>query len=510
VTEVRSHLAAAAVVALCIALATIASVAAGQLVGEWLPMAPAAAAAAVVAGMFAWRMAEGLVGFGIFALMAESIEHWSELDLLLFDEISVLLFLMVGAVRIGLPWGRFRIGVPEVALLVLGAAGIASSVAANVPLATWASGFALLFKGILFLYIVSWLPIRPADLQRIQLLIIGVCVLLGVLGLVEFLNPSAFQQAFGLPSDESTRGDVTVVRSLFLHPAQYGWLTAFAALFLYARFIVLRSWWALPLALMLNVGTVLSGRRTPVLGLVAGLGVAMVWQLRHKSSPRTFVRAWLPIAAVVVLLAALSVPTLGGFYRSTIASYLPPMEKLALIFSDRPDAHELSTVPPRTALYVGSIAVARDHLPLGAGLGRFGSHLSREDYSPVYAAYGLDRIPGMTRANPNAITDTFWPMVLGETGIVGLAAALIVFSALFATLWRNASAAASGAERAFALGALLVFAEALVRSLTATVFVAPPIAYFVFGAAGISIALRRTTEATDPHIVPTVGELSRQ
>ena len=43
---------------------------------------------------------------------------------------------------------------------------------------------------------------------------------------------------------------------------------------------------------------------------------------------------------------------------------------------------------------------------------------------------------------------------------------------------------------AFTLGALMVFAETLFRSAAAPAFVAPPIAYWVFGAIGLALALR--------------------
>jgi hypothetical protein len=50
---------------------------------------------------------------------------------------------------------------------------------------------------------------------------------------------------------------------------------------------------------------------------------------------------------------------------------------------------------------------------------------------------------------------------------------------------------------AFTLGALMVFVEALVRSAAAPVFVAPPIAYWIFGAAGLALALRAGAPAGD-------------
>ena len=43
----------------------------------------------------------------------------------------------------------------------------------------------------------------------------------------------------------------------------------------------------------------------------------------------------------------------------------------------------------------------------------------------------------------------------------------------------------------------MVFVEALVRSAAAPVFVAPPIAYWVFGAAGLALSLRAGVAEAD-------------
>ena len=491
----RPTLAAALIVLSSVVAASLAALIVGQLSVASLSFAPVAAAA-IVALLFAWRAPEGLVAFGIFALLAETIEHWLGVDLLLFDEVAIGLMTAAVLVVHGLPKDRLRLGISEVALLVLVAAAVMSSILGGVPTLTWLAALSLLVKAILLFYLISFLRLSIRDVERMGAIIVGFALAIGVLGLVELVNPAAFQDALNLPPFEGVRGDVSVVRAIFLHPAQFGWITAFGSLLLYARFIVRRTWWALPLAVALNVGTLVSGRRTPVLGILAGLATAMLWQFRRLGSGRGLLRTWLPVGAAIALLAALSVPALGGFYRTTLAQYLPPASQIEEIFAEEPDALALSTLQPRTALYLASIAIARDHLPFGVGLGRFGSHLSREDYSPVYEEYGLHRIYLLSPKNPVAVTDAYWPMVLGETGIIGLGAALTFFGSLFVTLWRNAGAATSPEGRAIAVGIMLVFVEGLVRSLTSSVFVAPPIAYFVLGAAGLSIAMRRTSEET--------------
>ena len=459
--------------------------------GSDLPLAPVAAALVVLA-LFCHRPADGLVAFAVFTLLADTVEHWLSLDLLLFDELSVLLLAGVAVARHGAPNGRLRVGIPEVALIVLALAGVLSSLVSGVPVVTLFAGLALLFKAIGLFYVVSWLRLTLDDASRIGFVVIVTGLVIGALGFVEWLNPSAFQSALGLPPFEQSRATVTVIRSIFLHPAQYGWLTAFTSLLLYAVFLTRRWWWALPVAIVMDLGTVLSGRRTPLLGVLAGLAAGLLRQLSGVRSRLSLVRTWVPLLAAFAVLVVMLLPIMGSLVRYTIGEYMPNPAAVSELFSDDPDPDVVSALHPRTALYLGSVAVARDDLPLGAGFGRYGSHLSRAEYSPIYALYGLDRIYLLGPERPDAVTDTFWPMVLGETGVLGLVAALVFFGSLLVELWRSANADASPAVRAIALGALMVFVEGLVRSLTASVYTAPPIAYFVMGAAGVSIAVSRT------------------
>ena len=488
-----------------VAAAVLVAIGAALVLDRLLPgiaAAPPAAGALVVAAVFAVRASEGLVAFVTFTLLADTVEHWLGLDLLLFDEISVLLLAVVAVVRHGAPNDRLRIGVPEVSLVVLAIAGIASSAVEGVAPLTVFAGLALLFKAIALFYVVSWLRLSVEDVTRMGVVVIVIGVTIGLLGAVEWLNPAAFQAALGLPPFASARADVTVVRSIFLHPAQYGWLTTFTSLIFYAIFLTRRAWWALPIAIALNLGTVVSGRRTPLVGVVGALAVGLAWQLRHARTRLSLARTWLPLGVALVILGVMLLPMLGNLYRYTVSEYMPSEVAVTELFAADPDSEVVSALHPRTALYLGSVAVARDRLPFGAGFGRYGSHLSRAEYSPIYTEYGLDKIYLLGPDRPDAVTDTFWPMVLAETGVIGLLAALVFFGHLLVRVWRAASAATSPAGRTIGLAVLMVFVEGLVRSLTASVYTAPPIAYFVLGAAGLALAVRRTA---DEHAAQVAG-----
>jgi hypothetical protein len=193
---------------------------------------------------------------------------------------------------------------------------------------------------------------------------------------------------------------------------------------------------------------------------------------------------------------AVSVPLLGDFYRSTLIEYGEQREAMAEVFADDPDSLVLSALQPRTALYLGSLAIARDELPLGAGLGRFGSHMSRESYSPAYERYGLERIWGLAPHVSIAVTDTFWPMVLGETGVLGLLGMLGFLGLLGRDLWHASGRAASPVVRTLSLAALMVFTETAIRSLTSAVYLAPPIALIAFATFGLALAVDRDLGGT--------------
>ncbi|HEM3616860.1 TPA: hypothetical protein U1C21_001419 [Streptococcus suis] len=79
-----------------------------------------------------------------------------------------------------------------------------------------------------------------------------------------------------------------------------------------------------------------------------------------------------------------------------------------------------STQTARGALTYISTKVAKDKFPLGGGFGTFGSAASGTSYSPLYSLYGVSHIWGLNRSNPMFVSDTFWPMILGQSGYSGL------------------------------------------------------------------------------------------
>ena len=466
--------------------------------GLVLPLEPLGAfgrpvvAAAVIGALFAWRPVDGLVAFGLAVLLAESVAYWTGADFRYFDEASLALLVGLALTIHRRQLTISRPGWRAAAAGALVVAGILSSLVNGVPPSIWIIAGALLIKGFVFFYLVTSLRVDADDIGRVMGAALAVGLVLMAVGLVEFAAPD-LAASLGVPPYLEQRGAVQVVTSLFTSPSLYGWLMVFLSLFLFAHFAVLRRPWSLALAILLGGASVLSGRRTPMIAWAVGIGFGAFHQARWRGASG---RIWLLIAAGVLAVALLSLPLVGSFYRQTFEDYFGTAGAVGEIFAEDPDSKVIRPLHPRVALYAGSLAIARDEFPLGVGIGRYGSHLSREVYSPVYEQYGLQRVYGLRERRPIAITDTFWPMVLGETGAAGVVAALAFLGLLGRDLWRAAAPVGPATVRIFTLGALLVYVEALVRSTTSGVFVATPIVYWVFGAAGLSLALRRATKAS--------------
>jgi hypothetical protein len=456
-------------------------------------------AAWVVALAFVWRPAQALTAWLLITLFAHTIAHYVGDPILHLDEAVLPMLLLVALVRHAIPQGQVRFGLKEGALTALIAAGLVSSVVNAVPIAVFGAAFILLFKAIAVFYIASWLPLTRRDVELAGFVVLSVIGVTLVLGFVEFLDPAAFQRTIGFPVVAERRGELDVVKSVFIHPALFAWFTAFAGLVLYAYFLVYRRWWLLLAAVAFSVGTVLSGRRRALLGMLAAFATAGAWWLRRRPSRRGVLVGAVPLVASVVLLLALTLPVAGSFYARTLDRYLPRIELLAgIALGDQEvsDA-EMRSLHPRTALYATSLAVARDHFPVGAGLGRYGSPMSRSVYSPLYGEYRLTLVFGLAQDNPNAVTDTFWPMLLGETGPIGAAAYAVFLGVIVTQLWRAGRTAGARADRAMLLASLMVLVLGLVDSLAAPTFQAAPIAYFVYGTSGAALAVVATSAARE-------------
>ncbi len=132
---------------------------------------------------------------------------------------------------------------------------------------------------------------------------------------------------------------------------------------------------------------------------------------------------------------------------------------------------------PRYQLLTKSFLIARDHLPIGAGFSTFGSHYSGVYYSPLYYIYGISNVYGITATNINYISDSFWPMIIGETGLIGTIGYFLAVYRLF----RNLQMTRKSNIMSYATG-LFVISYLLIESTSSAAFTNPvymPIAFIL-------------------------------
>lgn len=94
----------------------------------------------------------------------------------------------------------------------------------------------------------------------------------------------------------------------------------------------------------------------------------------------------------------------------------------AAIGWDQMTAYYQTDGSARAEITRASLRIARDFFPVGTGFASFGSVFSAQGsfYSPVYYEYGLNEVWGLSPDDTFFLSDTFWPTVLGQFGVLGL------------------------------------------------------------------------------------------
>lgn len=442
-----------------------------------------------------------LLAFALFVLFYDTLARWLGPSVRNVDEavIPCLVLLSLWRTR---PWQRGLIEpLRDGGMAVVVALAVVASLVNAVPVNVWLIGLLLMLKGILFLYVVIWHDWDDRDVRQAAVTVLGVGTVVLALGFAETMNGPAFRALFNLPGSTNVRGQLPGVESIFAFPVLFAWFTAFVAMFLFSHYVVLRRWWMLGAALLFSAGMFLTGRRRAIVGLAVALVGGLVAQFRRGVSRRALVRLWLPVGVVALVLAIVFLPGLKGLYDQTVREWLyapaPPAPQ-----EPGPTGIQYVNGNPRLLLYETSVKIAAAEFPLGAGLGRFGSPMSRVEFSPLYQQYGLDRIWGLTPQFPAYVTDTFWPHILGEIGVFGVLAYVIFLGALGRSVWRSTRVVAAPYLHAFCLGAWMVFLHALVESLASSMYESPPRIYLAFGAIGMALALSRAASKIVTTVTP--------
>lgn len=154
-------------------------------------------------------------------------------------------------------------------------------------------------------------------------------------------------------------------------------------------------------------------------------------------------------------------------------------------FGDSPETNYSA----RQVLRTTSRKIAVDFFPLGVGFGRFASPTSMQYESDVYSLYWIDGVYGLSYEQDGGIfmSDVFWPMILGETGVVGLILYIILLIIVFYPLVREFS---NDTHNLHVLFPVFLFIYFLGCSVGKPVFSGPPHAVVLWSITGMFYSLR--------------------
>lgn len=133
---------------------------------------------------------------------------------------------------------------------------------------------------------------------------------------------------------------------------------------------------------------------------------------------------------------------------------------------------------PRLILLKDGVKLALNHFPFGTGWGTFGSTMASQYYSEVYVGLGYLNNFGMTPEYSAFLTDSFWPIILGQFGFIGF----LVFVYLVYRLAKHSFVVFKYDKRnGFAMIAVLIYM--LITSFAETSFFNPTsfLLFILFG-----------------------------
>jgi len=260
------------------------------------------------------------------------------------------------------------------------------------------------------------------------------------------------------------------VKSILGNPALFGWFMTIMALLFMAFYCIYKKVKYILLSLIFYIGNLLTFTKKSIIGFL--LSVVLLFTVllyKKKINWRNYV-----IILLFFFIISSFHPSIIDMYGSLKRDYITP---------------ETNQVA-RKALYFYSVKIAKDNFPWGKGFGRYGGWISRIYYSPVYEEYNMHRIEGISKEDPIYITDTFWPHVLGEIGVIGFILYLLLVFYVFKDITTKLFHKITEIQL-LSFFSFLVFIEAAVESLAMPIFEHPIGIYYVFGITGIAFSLKK-------------------
>jgi hypothetical protein len=411
----------------------------------------------------------GSIIWVVVTLTGLTLERVTRMELLTYaDEVAVLAAVALLSARRLASGSRLRLLPGSRYWAAFIAAGVLSSLLRDVPVYLALGGGLLFVKGPLLGLAIAQVDWKDTDLSLIGRLAL-ISMMMSLLACsINVIAPVQWTAMINPLRFEWRGGALPTLIGPFVSPG------------------ILGQFSALSCCALLSVGMVLPSGRKNIGWVVLMLGVALLTFRR-----RTVFALLLAVGGMryrTVWRARAGHYATGAFLLFILA--LSTRDLIARALSHTYYEYVVNPVAARILLYRGSLEISADYFPLGAGFSRYGSPLSGSHYSPEYVKLGFNHVWGLRAfdASGQFFTDTFWPAILGETGLVGLIAYGLGLWSLF-SFGRRCSRGVRTPERI--LGILLtgLSIEYAVESLAAPVYVGPPLFGVLFSLAGVTVAV---------------------
>jgi len=385
------------------------------------------------------------------------------------DDVMVLIFTGLVLGRAWVVDRRISIPLPLVGFSIFVAFGLVSALARSVPTSTWLAGAFLPMKGVLVYLSVSQVRWSTQHLRRLLRDATCLAVVVAACAVVNVAAPGPWSASLSVTGDANERYGLPSLIGPFIHPFDMAMIcsllciVAAATMQFRSRRADAMAWVCVTLLM-----TVLTFRRKELIGLVLALSTT----LQKKSRSIVMLVAPILLAPLLIVISPYVVEGIASAYSDYVTN---------------------GSRAARTVLTSDSLLEAQRMFPLGLGFGRFGSRTAQTQYSPDYVRLGYAAIWGLQPppGNGHFLTDTQWPAIVGESGMVGglgFGMGLVMSLREMLQLRRRGRTVA---HRVFGTVAVGWWVALVTESLASAVFSGPPGYVLFFGVAGISSSLFR-------------------
>lgn len=386
------------------------------------------------------------------------------------QKIFILLVFAVQVV-INIPRGQFFF--PKNLIIFLAVSiliGLVSSL--NSGISEWSMYQVFLtFQGFLLLFVLCNLDTTEHESHvylKVFLVLAGIVFLLSI---VELIDREAFYRIFQvgeIHEQALTRGKYIAVQSVFGHPGLYSWYMAYAFSISCAFLLKKNKYIYATLMIIFSIGVVLSLRRKSIFSLIVVFTLFIILFLEKRNRKTILLLG----SCVLVIVPALFIEQIQYIVNKGVAHYISG-----------------EYYSPRNLLYVAAIHLANEYFPLGTGFGTYGSWMSRIHYSDLYYTLNFHENYGMTPNNGKYLTDTYWPMIIGELGWIGCLSMLLLWYSLLRRLIMNYRKSKRQSNQIVHCAASLALVQVMVESIASPSLSKAPEIFFVMLLVGISFRL---------------------